>query len=342
MSDSVLDPLRARANRFWYLWKRSNWLVDPRAALAHFRRVEIDRPIFLVGNQGDGLTLISRMLRRHPQVVSLSGNHRYWSGADEMHRAFLGRLPASLVSGGRWLGKPPHHDIFTPPRSWSYGSNELIDKYRLTETDFDQRTANRLQRVLRESLFRHGKPTGGRFLDKSQTYTVKISYINALLRDANPHFVLVTRNPYASIYRNATGSAGDMRRYSSTLDLDTRFELCLQHWLNSMRCVEEDKGKVSFTTLRFEDVLVEPERCLRTLCDFLDLPFVNTLVPAPGDTLPFGSRFSDRWYPLRPNVNDRYLSQLPERFERQITERAGKLAAAYGYHPSSGKLRPTS
>lgn len=328
--------LRNRANIVWYLWKRGNWLFDPRCLLAHVREVEIDRPVFLVGNQGDGLTLVSRMLRRHPQLVSLSGNHKYWAGADEMHRAFLGRLPPSLVNGGRWLGKAPYHAELTPPRSWSYAADELIHSYRRTAADYDERAARQLRAVIRESLYRHGRPSAGRFTDKSQVFTVRMSYVNALLVDVNPHFVLITRDPYASCYRNALGGAYDIRRYAKKHDLDTRFEICLQHWHNSMTCVEQDREQLSaFTIMKFEDFLIDPRSSLESLCRFLDIPFMEDMVPAPGHKIPFGSRFPDRWFPLKADVNQRYLAELPRRFEEKIRDRAGDLAAAYGYHSPS-------
>lgn len=336
MSKPPRSALWNRANFAWYLWRRGNWLFDPRSLVAHFREVEIDRPIFLVGNQGDGLTLVSRMLRRHSQVVSLSGNHHYWAGADEMHRALLGRLPPSLVNGGYFLGRNPRHEILTPPRSWSYAADDLIDWYRKTADDFDQRTAKQLRAVIHESLYRHGRPTGGRFTDKSQIFSVKMGYIDALLKETRPHFVLITRDPYASCYRNAIGKANDMKRYAKKIDLETRFEVCLQHWINTMRCIEQDKDQVSaFKAMKFEDILTEPQERLRELCRFLDMPFDEEMVPSPNHSVPFGSRFPDRWYPMRPDVNQRYLAELPEKFERQIVDRAGDLAASYGYHPPS-------
>lgn len=326
--------LRQHAERVWYLWKRNNWMVDPRCLVARFADVEIDRPIFLVGNQGDGLTLVARMLRRHPRLVSLSGGHRYWAGADEMHRAYLGRLPASLVSGGRWIGGGPRHDVFVPPLSWSYAADDLIDHYRRTAADHDPRAARRLRSVIRENLYRHGRPRGGRFIDKSQTFTVRMGFVNALLRDSEPHFVLVTRDPYATCFRNAQGGAGDMKRASRALDLDGRFEVCVQHWRNSLRSVEEDRDEVAaFTTMRFEDLLAAPQRSLERLCRFLGLSPTPEMIPARHHTVPFGSRFRDRWYPLRADINERYLDALPARFEELLVERIGELAASYGYLP---------
>jgi len=86
------------ANKIWYLWKRNNWMLDPRSWFGKFDDVPIERPIFLLGVQGNRLTLFSRMLRHHPRVVSVSGNHRYWSGADEMHTV-LGPILAAELTG---------------------------------------------------------------------------------------------------------------------------------------------------------------------------------------------------------------------------------------------------
>ncbi len=69
------------------------------------------------------------------------------------------------------------------------------------------------------------------------------------------------------------------------------------------------------------------------MSEFLGLPFVERMLPSPEDTVPFGNRFADRWYPLRAGVNERHLAGLPKRFERKIVERAGDLAAGLGYPP---------
>ena len=81
--------------------------------------------------------MISRMLRRHRQVVSISGDHISWAGADEMQRVMMCRLPDSLRLGGPYFCQEfPDHRL-TPPRSWSYASDDLIDYHRKTEADYD-------------------------------------------------------------------------------------------------------------------------------------------------------------------------------------------------------------
>jgi hypothetical protein len=316
----------------WYQWRRHSWVFDPTRFLHDHEEVVIDRPIFLLGNQGDGLTLVSRILRRHPEVVSITGNCRYWSGADEMQSAWRRRLPKSLEQP-----RVAKHGAFfpeglDPPHSWCYASDPLIGHYRRTATDAYDTDRVTLYRLIRETLHRHGRPAGcGRFIDKSQVFTVKLGYLETLLRERRPHFVLVTRNPYATCLRAATGGAGDIRRYRH-LSLEQKLELCCQHWGNAMQaCLTDAKDVAHFTTLRFEDLLENTEEEVRRLCRFLQLPYTSDLLPSAEQRLPFGSRFRDRWYPLRPDVNERYLESLSRAHLEMIEGRCGRLADSLGY-----------
>ena len=238
-------PVKSVSSKFekiYYMWKRNNWMLNPKSYFGNYFDTVINSPIFLLGNQGDGLTLISRILRRHPSVISVTGNSQYWTGADEMANVYELILTPEL-SGIRF--RAPKHQKLTPPRSWSYACNELIDRYRNTEKEANGYLKKKLKHVIALAISRYGKNIKNpRFIDKSQVYTVKMSFINKLLEDCNPFFIFITRNPYATIYRAALGKAGDMKRYEKFLSFDERMRVCLEHWLNSIKCIEEDKGKV--------------------------------------------------------------------------------------------------
>jgi len=331
--------INALANRMWYQWRRNNWIVYPRRFAPHYADVTIDRPIFLLGEQGGGLTLVSRMLRRHPNVVSITGDSSYWSGADEMQKVMALRLPPSLRLGGRYLARDVGHPRFTPPRSWTYASDDLIGYYRNTAADYDPKIAATLRRIIGEALHRFGgcRPNL-RFIDKSQVFTVKMGFVNALLQELHPHFVLVTRNPYAACYRAAQGKAGDMRRYATSISFEERLDICAQHWSNSMRAVLADRAETPhFACWRFEDILSNPVQHLREICEFVGLDYTDRLVPGAEDKIPFGSRYAGRWYPLRPDVNESYLNELSAHHVEIIARRCAELAEDFGYmrpHPA--------
>ncbi|MEM7350584.1 MAG: sulfotransferase [Acidobacteriota bacterium] len=304
--------------------------------------VVIDRPIFLLGNQGDGLTLLSRIIRRHPAVVSVTGGPAYWSGACDLQNVMRPRLPASLAlplraPAGTML--PSHLPM---PHSWAYGCSETINHYRKTALDSDLVTQRVLRRVIGESLWRHGRPRGsGRFLDGSQTFTVKVSFIDALLRDTQPHFVLVTRDPYATCLRAAAGAAGDMRRYARQLDFDRRLALCAEHWAGCMSAALADaEAAERFFIVPIEQFTAQPEASLAGLLRFLGLHSVGDLLPAAHQTVPFGSRRADRWFPLRRDLNAPFLSSLQPHQAEIIHQCCGELASRLGYErPQNDALR---
>lgn len=319
-------------NTFIFYWKRNNWLINPRVYFANLDAFKINEPIFLLGNQGDGLTLLSRMLRRHHSIVSATGNASYWSGASEMQNVFEPILGYRL-SGIR-LNAPKHYRL-KPPRSWSYACDDLISQYRKVENEATYEDSRRLKKAIRIAVAAHGKGIEKpRFVDKSQVFTVKVSFISKLLQDNNPLFIYLTRNPYASIYRAALGKAGDMKRYSNFLSLKERFQICLEHWRNTAKAIEEDKEKVPrFKQVAFEHLLMRPEAVLRDICEFVGLNYSENLLPQPHHKLPLGTRYEERWYPLRPDVNNRYLNEIPKEYVCMIKEECGELAERYGYLP---------
>ncbi|HDO25316.1 MAG TPA: sulfotransferase [Nitrospirae bacterium] len=325
-----MNSIKMIMNKAFYLWKRNNWMLNPKNYFANYIDVVVNGPIFLLGNQGDGLTLLSRMLRRNPAVVSVTGNSAYWAGADEMANVY------ELVLGRELSGiriRAPRHEKFTPPRSWSYACDELIDEYRNTDEDASDEIAYRLRHVIGLAISRYGKNMETpRFVDKSQVYTVKMSFINGLLDGCNPYFIFVTRNPYASIYRAARGKAGDMKRYAKYMSLDERLKVCMEHWLNSAKCVEEDSGKVrNFMSLKFEELLESPQRVVRKICDFTGLEYSDDMMPQPHHKLPFGMKYRERWYPLRTDVNDQYLKNMPEEYVDLIHSHCARYIELQGY-----------
>ncbi|WP_177193575.1 sulfotransferase family protein [Thermodesulforhabdus norvegica] len=311
-------------------------MLDPRIYWGRFRDVAIDRPIFLLGVQGGGLTLLSRMLRRHPEVVSVTGNHRYWSGADEMHTVFGPILPPELT-GTRYKVPAAEHPLYNPPRSWTYACEELLPYYRKTAKDATPEIKRGLERVVRYCLRRYAPGRRARFIDKSQVYTVRVSLIRELLKEYNPRFVLVVNNPYAACYRAALGKAQDMERLKGKLSFQERLEICAQHWANSIHCALEDKAD-DMLIVRFEDLLREPEGTLRRICEHVELEFRKDMLPAPHHKVPFGSRFQDRWYPLNSRRALHYMEKATGKQIQSIEKYCGTIALRFHYsNPNKGE-----
>jgi len=291
----------------------------------------VDRPIFILGVQGGGLTLLTRMLRRHGSVVAGAGGPGYWSSADEIQNIYGPLLPLELA-GTRW--KCPDHPVFSGPYSWCYGTDDMVPMYRNTAEHATDQLRRQLQSVIGASLAIHGASVNTpRFIDKSQSYVLRVSMIAKLLDGQDPRFVLLTRDPYVSVQRAAEGGAADMARLADTVELADRIRLCAEHWTNCMNAALEDRHAApsGLLTVKFEDLVANPSRTLQEVGSHCDLEIGDHMLPQAGDTLPFGSRFRDRWYPLRPDVNDAYNNRIGAHTVRLVNELAGSTVERLGY-----------
>ncbi len=330
MMTRSLAAVSPRLHHLIYVLRTMSWMVDPRRCGSQSNR-PIDRPIFLLGTQGGGLTLLSRMLRRHSAVICGGGGSRYWTSADEIQNIYGAILPAELT-GLRY--KAPPHPEFPVPRSWTYAVGELLPQYRKRAADATPELEQALRQIIQFSAARHAvRGQSYRFLDKSQTTSVRVGLFNQLLKESNPRFVLVPRDPYVSVFRAASGKAADMRRLSENMPWERRVDVCAEHYANSMLATFEDcdRDGIELHVIQFERLLEQPRESLQSVCEFVGLEYCDSLLPGPADQLPLGSRFLDRWYPLRPGVNDRYDSIIDDVSIEAVNRQCGTLTTRLGY-----------
>lgn len=324
-----LAPVR-KLNSLVFHYRRNRWRWS-RA----FRRpgdVAIDRPVFLIGTQGGGLTLLSRILQRHPQAVSSTGNPGRWGGDDEAQNVYDGLLPED--AGWRRIVVAQYPvDV----SDWLYASDTVLPYYRRDAAAFDPCVAASYRDTLRRiiALNRQAGQTAPRFVDKSQSVCVRVGLFQAMLAEARPRFVLLTRNPYAAVWRAATGGEALLR-----LDrpLEARLEIAAQHWANSHAAALADRDadpSVALAVVSFEALLADVAGVVRHICDFAELPFTEAMLPGPDDRIPWGARYDAfnrrKWYPLRPEVNDRYLAEVPAWAVERIEAVCGDVAVRLGY-----------
>ena len=319
-----------RLHRTAYILRTFSWVAHLHR-LRDLDQATIDRPIFLLGTQGGGLTLLSRMLRRHSSVISAAGNHRYWTAADELQNVYGPVLPFELT-GLRY--KAPPHPTLSAPRSWTYAARDLYPLYRKRAEDASPKLRKALHRVIRFSALQHASdPQRCRFLDKSQSFCVRMGLLAKLLEGTNPRFVVVPRDPYVSVYRAAIGGAGDMKRLLKLLSYEERIDICAEHYGNSMRAILEDARelKLDLHVLPFEQLLAAPECSLRAVCHHVALDYSEDMLPASHHRLPLGSRFLDRWYPIRPEVNQRYEALLDKTSIDAVNRHCHDILEPLGY-----------
>ena len=304
--------LSRKLNSAVYKFRRNSWKIRPaRCFNTKARLTGINRPIFLLGTQGGGLTLISRVLRRHPEIISATGDNSYWCGADEIQNVYGSILPPELTG---LLHKQPQIAGYGKSLGWVYANDECLPFFRKTKEDATSESREKYLQVLNLILRLHGRKskTEKRLIDKSQTNTVRLGFIDKLLEGCSPFFVLVVRNPYALVFRAATRIRIIREK---KLSWDNKIELAAQHWRNSMSCCLEDAESISghFAWMRFEDFLKYPKDTLYKLGQTLGLNVNEQMLPQQDDRFPWGHASTKKWYPLREDVNQRYLESISKK-----------------------------
>lgn len=306
----------------------NRWRLLPFLPKLLVKNQTIDRPIFLLGTQGGGLTFLGRVLRRSKGVFSFAADRRYWNSADEMHIHMDTGLPETLrLRHSKALTDLKVSEVF------NYANDRCLHSFRYTPEDVQKHDRDRLKHTIKGLQYLiASKGYTPRFMDKSQSYTIKTGYLNALLEGCNPHFLLVARNPLAICSREAfkIKEAGASQQL-----FEKRLVECAEHWNNSFKYALADAEKYDFQDrikfVRIEDVLQSPDSQVKEICEFLGLEYSPTMLPSENDTYMFPHTKDNKWYPIRVAANERYIEKLNQRDIRTILESCSALMNKLGY-----------
>jgi hypothetical protein len=326
--------LQVAANAYW---EYKPWWT-PRQWTTSLDEIDIDRPIFVLGVQGGGLTLLTRMLHRNPNVITIGGGRTYWVGNNEMDKQYTGELPEDFTLRSpkfqsptfktHMTGEEAEHPMFGRERNWVYACDDLLDQYRKTKADWTSAKEARLRRAIRESIRAYARDTEtARFLDMSQTFSLKVPLLRKIFPDAR--FIVQTRNPYATCIKEARDDGYEWRRKT---ELKRKLGIFAEHWRNTYACALGDlKEHAHKITVRYEDLVEDPEGELRRVAEAIDLEYYPDMVPRAHHHLPLGSSESHKWYPVRTGANEKYLNQLGARMASVIQENVEDVARSFGY-----------
>jgi hypothetical protein len=327
----TLAVVRRERQRLRYRWNLRSLRYDP-------DDLRLDRPIFFLGTQGGGGTILARCLQRHPKTVYASGNSDFWAAPNEIHNCsqLQHDVPEALRHRSYHFGtvddRMERHPRYGYQRSWLYAIDEFLPRYRKGADDVDDETTRAFRRVLKKIILAYAHdPRDCRLVDQSQLYTILVPYIARMLADSDPRFVLVSRNPYAICSRAVRKEYTAARGGYIESDRAARIACAVEHWSNSFRLALEASREVPMLTVRYEDFLDDPERVVRGICAFAELEFTSDLVPAEGQRVPLGSVEPEKWYPLKRGENARYLEDLDRDLVDALHRRAGDLFEVLGY-----------
>jgi hypothetical protein len=287
--------------------------------------IEIHKPIYLLGLQGGGLTLLARMLKRNASVISCTGNWRQWAGDGETHNLYHRELPETLQGSHH---KP--HSVFGTC-DMVYATRFLFDRFHKTPEDIREEDVRQYKKLIKGFLAKYGRDVDGpRFLDRSQTNTIRVTYLKALFEEEEPYFLLLVRNPYVWCKRALLKQTNVCKLNGS---YEEKLRLACEQYCNSVTtCLEEANEVKHFATFRLEDLTASPHATLQRICSFLDLDLREDMLPSPSPRYHWGAIIDGKWWPLRdPNAG--YFGKISERDVTIIDEHCGNIITRFDYHP---------
>ena len=252
------------------------WLNGP--LMAQYRLVTklpmpgiVHKPVFVLGTGRSGTTILGKILGMHRHLLFLNEPKALWHAA----------CPADDVMGNYQLGEA---------------------RYALDADDADDKTARAIRRLYSYALC---ITNSGRVLDKYPEMIFRTAFVRAIFPDAKLLFLV--RNGYDALRSITTWSQKAGRETSQGLEdwwgLDrrkwhllmrdvvakdealadraeaigklTRHEdMAAVEWVVTMRTglrLMERSSEV-LHVVRFEELCAEPERVLRGVCEYCELP----------------------------------------------------------------------
>ena len=313
-------------------------LWTPRRLTTSLDEIEIDRPIFVLGVQGGGLTLLTRMIHRNEDVVTIGGGRAYWVGNNEMDKQYVRELPGDFTLRSpkfqsptfktHMRGNEHEHPIFGTERNWVYACDDLLDQYRKTEDDWTASKEAWFKDAIKESVRAYAPdPTDARFVDMSQTFSLKVPLLRKMFPDAR--FVIQLRDPYATSIKEAQDRSYDWRR---TVSMERKLRIFSTHWRNTYTHAIEDTEDLEHRIIvRYEDLVRDPEKVLRRVLDTIDIDYDPDMIPRPHHKLPLGSSEHHKWYPVWTGANEKYLDALDGAMASMIQTTVDDVAQRFGY-----------
>lgn len=201
-----------------------------------------DRLVFLIGSPRSGSTLLARMLGAHSAVHAPAEPHLMTPLA---HLGYFGRVDAA-----------PYDPIIT-----EQAMRELVTALPGGEQDYLDAL-----RALSDHLYERLLSASGRrvLLDKTPAYALVLDFLAKLYPKAG--YVVLTRHPMA-VWSSFVQSFfdGDHEAAHRHNPLLERYVPAIARFLRAK--------PVPFVHVRYEEMVREPERELRRICDHLGLPF---------------------------------------------------------------------
>ncbi len=279
--------------------------------------------LFVVGCPRSGTTLLQRMLNHHPSLAV---------GYDSL---FIPRVIKDVPVG---VDPPLTPELIDRVRGFDRFARLGLSDTAIGEAAAKARTYSDFVSALYSEFGRlHGKPLAG---EKSPGYCRHLPRLHALFPWSKTiHLSRDGRDVALSILEWGKGQP-------ATLELwrEEPLAVCALWWRWKVsRGVRDgvDLGPAKYREVRYEELVAEPERTLRGIATFLDLPFApEMLTYHEGKTRHKpGLSAKAAWLPPTPGLRD-WRTQMAGRDVELFEAIAGDLLSSLGYERAVHTISP--
>jgi hypothetical protein len=227
-------------------------------------------PVFVVGFPRSGTTLLRVMLDAHPDLSIPPESHFIPS---------LWSVRRRYRQNGSFDADRMVRDVMSSTRvqAWELSEESVRARLRtLTRPDFASVT---------EAIFSAYAESKGkaRWGDKTPGYSIELPLLARLFPDARFVHIIRDGRDVALSFKEGIG-------------WNTPIEAIAEVWSRRIQKAHRDGARLGthrYMDVRYEDLVVDPEGVLRTVCDLLDLDFLPEMLAYSGKalaTVPAGER----------------------------------------------------
>jgi len=236
--------------------------------------------IFIVGNARSGTTMMMRIMNNHSAVHSINEPHffeKLWSPKDDGKE--IGREEASDL----------YAKLFTGQRA---GFFEPVDKHRQEyQAEIDTLLERRpvLTRLDVYTSFLHYETEVNRKSIPCEKTPQNVFYLREILeRYPRAKVINMVRDPRAVMLsqkrkwkRRSLGADFMTKREMMRLRINYHPLAVSKLWNAAVSAVEPMADEPRIRTVRFEDVLNDPQQTVREICEFAQIPFEPEMLMVP-------------------------------------------------------------